>query len=111
MEMDHELAERLVLDAVRSVVPDRDFDAHWDQLTLAGAGIVMPQALEAFKAYLMRFIIEAGFQIRPTVIPTDANDRLEDIMRVVELASVKSSGTTSKSLGDLPGESTKGNRP
>ena len=110
MEMDFDLAHSLVWDAVRVVLPDATFspDRH---ARLDAIGLETPENREHFKAYLMRFILEAGYQINHAKIPTGAEITPMQIISVLQDESKKSSGTTSKSMGDLPGESTKGNKP
>ena len=91
-DMDLELAQRLVWEAVRSVVSQPDLIED-EGVTLYNIGLFTQNDREHFKGLLVRGIREAGYEINPKMIPADADDTPGRIIMV------------------LPGESTKGNKP
>lgn len=92
MEMDELLARSLVWDALRAAVSHTDLveDEH---ITLYDIGLSTPGQLDYFKTLLVRNIIEAGYKINPDLIPIGRND------------------TPIRIMSELPGYSTKGNKP
>lgn len=92
MDMDSDLARSLVWDALRVCLPDKDLveDEH---ITLKDHGLTTPEQRDYFKTTLVRYIVEAGYEIDPDTIPTNSRD------------------TPIRIVAELPGNSTKGNKP
>lgn len=91
-DMDLSLARSLVWNALRAAISQPDLIEDED-VTLYNIGLWTEQRRNYFKSLLVQSIHEAGYEINPDMIPTDADD------------------TPRRIVMELPGESTKGNKP
>jgi hypothetical protein len=91
-DMDLLLARRIVWDALRTAVSHTDLleDEH---VSLFDIGLSTPEHREYFRTLVVGKIHAAGYTIDPANIPTGADDTPRRIMM------------------ELPGQSTKGNKP